>query len=156
MAVRELLPAREASTVRKATTTRALFLELVLDLVIFAVCAIICLHVFAEAHRESTRSAALSQLGVEAQEVAELFKAGADDTEALAALPSAQQEGGTVRWYYSQTLSPVSSEDAYFTLSCTIDDSQPVKQALIALDEGSTQLFAYDVRSYHGVGGEGS
>jgi Tfp pilus assembly protein PilE len=159
MAVRGSLTSQEAPAVRKATTTRALFLELVLDLVIFAVCAVICLQVFAEAHLESARSAALSQLGIEAQEVAELFKAGADDIEALAAiaaLPGAQQEGDTVRWYYAQDLSPASGEDVRFTLSCTIDGSQPVKQARIVLDEGSMELFAYDVKSYRSTGGEGS
>jgi uncharacterized membrane protein YgcG len=137
---------------RKATTTRAFFLELVLDLVIFATCAIICLLVFAEARTESVRSAALSQLGVEAQEVAELFRLGSGDTTAIAtsiaALPNAQQDGDIITWYYDRELSPTTDDKAYFVLACAIDESQPVRQAHITLDEGETRLFTYDVSSW--------
>jgi Tfp pilus assembly protein PilE len=151
---REVLTGRGTTAVRKATTTRALFLELVLDLVIFAVCAVICLQVFAEAHLESTRSAALSQLGIEAQGIAELFKSGEGGIDDLAALyPDGQREGDTVRWYYDQDLSPATGEDASFVLTCTVDGSQPVGKAQIMLEEGATQLFSYDVRSYHGGAG---
>jgi type II secretory pathway component PulJ len=59
-------------TARKTSTSRPLFLELVLDLLIFAVCAIICLQVFAQARQETDRSLALTQLGMEAQGGAEL------------------------------------------------------------------------------------
>jgi Tfp pilus assembly protein PilE len=143
-------------SVRKATTTRALFLELVLDLVIFALCAVICLQVFASAHLESSRSAALSQLSVEAQEIAELFKSGAGDMASLALRPSAQQDEGAVVWRYNQDLSPATDEGAYFVLTCTIDDSQPVKRAHITLTEDSAQLFAYDVARYRPADGGGS
>jgi Tfp pilus assembly protein PilE len=146
----------EIMATRKAGTTRALFLELVLDLVIFAICATICLQVFGEAHLESVRSAALSRLGIEAQEIAESFKAGSGDKESLAARPGAQREDDTVSWYFDQDLDPVASERAYFTLSCTIDDSQPVEQAQITLREGAVELLAYDVCSYRPAGGDGS
>jgi Tfp pilus assembly protein PilE len=141
---------------RKATTTRALFLELVLVLVIFAICAVICLQVFASAHLESARSAALSRLSIEAQEIAEVFKSGADETTLLAALPSARQEGDAIVCAYDRNLSLVSSDQAYFMLTCVIDDSQSVRKARIALTEGSTELFVYDVRSYRLGGGGGS
>jgi Tfp pilus assembly protein PilE len=138
---------------RKATTTRALFLELVLVLVIFAVCAVICLQVFASAHLESARSAALSRLSIEAQEIAEVFKSGADEAALLAVLPAARQEGDVIVCAYDQDLSPVSGDQGYFTLTCVIDDSQPVRKARIVLVEGSTELFVYDVRSYRPGGG---
>jgi Tfp pilus assembly protein PilE len=140
---------------RKATTTRALFLELVLVLVIFAICAVICLQVFASARLESARSAALSRLSIEAQEIAEVFKSGADEDALLAALPAARQEGGVIVCAYDRDLLLVSSDQAYFTLTCVIDNSQPVKKARIVLTEGSTELFVYDVSSYR-LGGGGS
>jgi Tfp pilus assembly protein PilE len=143
-------------SVRKATTTRALFLELVLVLVIFVICAVICLQVFAAAHLESARSAALSRLSIEAQEIAEVFKSGADETALLAALPDARQEGGAIVCAFDQNLSLVPSDQAYFTLTCVVDDSQPVRKARIVLTEGSTELFAYDVSSYRLGGGDGS
>jgi Tfp pilus assembly protein PilE len=141
---------------RKASTSRALFLELVLDLVIFAICAVICLQVFAGAHLESARSAALSQLGAEAQQIAEMFKSGADDTALITALPTAKQEKDTISWYYDQNLSPVPVDQAYFTLTCVIDETRSLRQAKIVLTEGSRQLFEYDVSSYRPDGGGGS
>jgi hypothetical protein len=140
---------------RKPTTTRAFFLELVLDLVIFAICAIICLMVFAEARTESVRSAALSQLGAEAQEVAELFRLGSGDTASIAALPNARQEGDTITWYYDRELSPTTDDKAYFVLACVVDKTSVVRQARITLNEESTQLFAYDVSDYF-FGGDSS
>ncbi|MDR1184670.1 MAG: hypothetical protein LBK67_07735 [Coriobacteriales bacterium] len=137
---------------RKATTTRAFFLELILDFVIFAICAIICLLVFAEARTESVRSAALSQLGVEAQEVAELFRLESGNTTSIttsiAALPNAQQDGDTITWYYDRELSLTTEDEAYFVLACVIDESQPVRRAHITLDEGEMRLFTYDVSSW--------
>lgn len=140
---------------RKPTTTRALFLELVLDLVIFSVCAIICLQVFASAHLESVRSAALSQLGIEAQGIAELFKSGSGDVASLASLPAAQREGDTVVWYYDQDLFATTKDEAHFVLTCVVDESQPVKEAHIILNEGSERLFEYKVSSYRLGGGGG-
>jgi hypothetical protein len=141
---------------RKSTTTRALFLELVLDLAIFSICAIICLQVFAGAHLESVRSAAFSRLGIEAQEIAEAFKSGTDDVATLALRPASQREGDAVVWYYDQDLSPTSRDEAYFILTCVIDDSQSVKQARITLREGADQLFEYEVSSYRRAGSDGS
>jgi hypothetical protein len=147
------------TSTRNATTTRALFLELVLDLVIFAFCAAICLQVFGQAHLESARSAALSQLGIEAQGAAEAFRSSGGDVEALAGLPGAQRTDDGIVWYFDQGLEPVAEDEAYFVLSCAVDSSQPVKQARIALSEEGEQLFEYEVKSYQlarGPGGDGS
>jgi Tfp pilus assembly protein PilE len=129
--------------------SRALFLELVLDLVIFALCATICLQVFAQARLESQRSEALSQLGIEAQQVAETFKSGVFDSAALAQRSDASsREGDTLLWYYDRDCLPVTRDEAYFTLRCVIDASQPVRQARISLAEDSVELFAWEVSRY--------
>jgi Tfp pilus assembly protein PilE len=145
-----------ARTATRRATTRALFLELVLDLVIFTVCAVICLQVFTNAHLQSSQSAALSHLGIEAQEVAELFRRDGGDTTSLASLRDARQEGNTISWYYDREFLPVADDQAQFTLRCVIDDSRPVRQAQITLSEGSTRLLTYDVSSYQPGGGDGS
>ncbi|MDR2587102.1 MAG: hypothetical protein LBC23_02420 [Coriobacteriales bacterium] len=147
----------------RTAVTRALFLELTLDLVIFAICAVICLQVFGAARVESTRSAALSQLGIEAQERAELFKAQGGQTSALADLPGAHQEDGALVWYYDQNLLPVSGvgegsavEGAdggnrpYFTLRCDFiaEQDDPVQKARITLLEGSTPATATTILEY--------
>jgi Tfp pilus assembly protein PilE len=133
---------------RKARTTRAFFLELVLDLVIFGICAVISLMVFAEARTESLRSAALSQLGLEAQKIAEQFRSGNEGTAALAALPNAQKEGDSVIWYYDRDLTPTTDSEAYFTLTCAIDETASLRKAFITLDEGTMQLLSYEVSDY--------
>jgi Tfp pilus assembly protein PilE len=151
----------------RTAITRALFLELTLDLVIFAICAVVCLQVFGAAHVESTRSAALSQLGAEAQELAELFKANYGDVAVLEALPNTQREGDALVWYYDQNLLPMRGESEgegsqpSFTLRCTINSTQPVKQAQITLLERSASditepILEYQVSSYRLGGGEGA
>ena len=150
------------SIVRKASTSRAIFLELVLDLLIFAVCAVICLQVFAYAYRESVRSTAISELGVEAQHIAEQFKAGNGKLSAIDAIAysNSYQDGETVFLYYDQELNAVSADDAHFILSCEIDSSQPLKRAKIVLTEvmgdSSSQLFEFDVSSYQLLSGVGA
>jgi type II secretory pathway pseudopilin PulG len=140
----------------KASSSRVLFLELILDLVIFAICAVICLQVFAEARREADRSEAITQLGIEAQEVAELFKSGQSDPESLAASTRATVEGSTLTWYYDHDLDETQSDKAFFIMTCVIDDSQPVKLAKISLNEGSLELFDYAVARYYPAGGDGA
>lgn len=150
------------SIVRRASTSRAIFLELVLDLLIFAVCAVICLQVFAYAYGESVRSTAISELGIEAEQIAEQFKAGDGKLSAIdaASYPNSRQEGSTFFLYYDQKLNAASSDNAYFILSCAIDSSQPLKQAKIVLVETagdtSTQLFEFNVSSYRLSSGAGT
>jgi Tfp pilus assembly protein PilE len=145
---------------KSSSSSRVLFLELVLDLVVFAICAVICLQVFAEARQEADRSEAITQLGIEAQEIGELFKSGQSDAASLAAATNATLNGSTLTWYFDHDLKEAQSDKAYFVMTCVIDDSQPVKQAQIslaeALAEGSENLFDYDIRSYTPRGGDGS
>ena len=139
--------------INKPTSSRTFFLELVLDILIFIICALICLQVFAQAHIESSRSAAQSQLGVEAERVAELFKAGNCDTVSLAALLDGNRMGDTLIWYYSKDLKPVNSDEAFYILSCRIDTSHDVKTAKITLTERTLQLMEFEVSSYRPKGG---
>ena len=139
--------------IQKASGSRALFLELVLDLAIFVICAIICLQVFAQAHVESSRSAAQSVLGIEALRVAELFKADYQDSESFAMRLNASCEDDTLTWYYDLALEAVSVDEAHYVLTCVIDDSRPVRVATIMLREGEALLFEYDVSCYAGGGG---
>lgn len=144
------------SSKHKPSSSRVLFLELVLDLVIFAICAVICLQVFAEARQEAQRSGAITQLGIQAQELGELFKSGQNDPAELAALTSATNEGTTLTWYFDQELNPVSSDKALFVMTGLIDNSQPVKTLVLSLTRGSEELFTYEIRSYYPKGGDGS
>jgi len=143
-------------TVYKPTSSRSFFLELVLDILVFTVCALICLQVFAQAHIESSRSAAQSQLGIEAERIAEYFKAGNSDTKSLAALLDGDRDGDTLSWYYNRDLEPVGSDEAFYVLACRIDASHAVKVARITLMEGTQKLMEFEVSSYRLSGGGGT
>ena len=143
-------------TVYKPTSSRSFFLELVLDILVFTVCALICLQVFAQAHIESSRSAAQSQLGIEAERIAEYFKASNGDTGSLASLLDGERDGDTLTWYYNRDLEPVTSDEAFYILTCKIDGSHAVKLARITLTEGTTKLMEFEVSSYRLSGGGGS
>jgi Tfp pilus assembly protein PilE len=63
--------------------SRAFLIELVACILIFALCALVALQIFAVAHSTSNTAAALSTLSIKAQNVAETFKANKGDTRAL-------------------------------------------------------------------------
>jgi len=132
------------------TRSRAFFLEIFLDLVILVFCTIICLQVLAQAHSESSRSAAQTQLGIQAQQLAELFKGGYCDADALATKMEVQPDGNTLTWYFDADLVAVDKDAARYTLRCTIDDSQRIRMAVITLSDGPAQLLEYRVSSNEG------
>ena len=155
---------------QKTSSSRAFFLELVLDLVIFVICAVICLQVFAQAHIESSRSAAQSQLGIEAQLLAENFKAGYQDTDSLAARmgelhgvdPQVWTDEGSmvilkslidndyVGWFYDRDLQLTNAEEATYCLCCSFYDTRSIRYAVIMLydREDDSLLLSYPVGSY--------
>ncbi|MDR1421929.1 MAG: hypothetical protein LBI64_03585 [Coriobacteriales bacterium] len=119
---------------QKPSGSRAFFLELVLDLVVFVLCATVCLQVFASAKTTSDLSAATSRLGVEAQTLAENFKATGGDMDALAGrFPASEVAGQTLSLYYDGDFVPVGSrDDAMYLLSCEASDDGALHQAQIS------------------------
>ncbi|MDR2714121.1 MAG: hypothetical protein LBB42_01135 [Coriobacteriales bacterium] len=90
-----------AQTVR----SRAFFLELALNIVIFTFCALITMQVFIEARTLSQQSSALSHLSLEAQTTAELFKTTGGDVDALlASLENAQLANGGLMNDYADAI----------------------------------------------------
>lgn len=132
----------------KTPMSRAFFLELVLAFAIFAATASICLQVFAQANNESTRSAAITEIGIKSQQVAEEFKAQGGDIETLRASSNAECLDNMLVWYYDEGLNQASADSAHFTLTCYIENFSEVKVATLALVEGERELFKYDVSKY--------
>jgi hypothetical protein len=136
-------------TINNSPKSRALFLELILDVVIFAICALVCLQVFASAKTSGSQSAAYSSLGIEAQSLAEDFSACKGDATLLARNFNADLEGNTITLYYDKDLNRVQKDDnVVFFLRCEVDASAPVKEAHISLTQGSKQLFSFTVCAY--------
>ncbi|HBT95183.1 MAG TPA: hypothetical protein DEB24_03350 [Coriobacteriia bacterium] len=135
-------------TLRKTSLSRAFFLELVLVFVIFAVCSIICLQVFAASEQERIRSLAMTELGITSQRIAEAFKADGGDINGSDLVDSAERVGSLYVWSYDKDLNVVEREEAYFTLTFEAagsDKTNRVEVATITLSEGSSELFSYDV-----------
>jgi len=135
-------------SVRKSPASRALFLELVLDLVIFAICATVCVQVFASAKLASETSAAYSTLGIEAQSLAEGFDACDGDAAALAQRFAADLDGSTLTLYYDRDFQQVHSDAAIYTLTCQIDAVPPLREATITLLRGEEQIFVLHTAKY--------
>jgi hypothetical protein len=148
-----------------AAKSRAFFLELVLNLVIFVFCAAVCLQVFAAGYDSSRKSEALSHLSIEAQTIAEHFQAADGDIAAIAPTISATRIADTeYRVYYSPTYTPVSDTSAPYMISCEISSQdtlvsmritawrQPpatTPAAATAATSGE-QLFVFDVTAVRG------
>jgi len=136
-------------TINSNPKSRALFLELMLDVLIFAICALVCLQVFASAKTSSSQSNAYASLGIEAQSIAEDFSACKGDAAILAGHFNADLDGSTITLYYDKDLNRVQAgDDVVYLLRCEIDASAPLKEAHITLTQGSEQLFGFTVCSY--------
>jgi hypothetical protein len=134
---------------RKGSGSRAFFLELVLDLVVFALCATVCLQVFASAKSDSDLSAATSHLSIEAQVIAEEFKAVNGDLDALRALvPEAEIVDSTLNLYYDKDLNSTTAPEAVYLLSCEGDDASALRQAVISAYQGDLELFTITAARY--------
>ena len=141
----------------KPSRSRAFFLELVLDLVVFAICAIVSIQVFFEAEVLKERSSALSHLTLDAQVFAETFKASDGDATAMAkafgqtqAVSMSESGGKTVfvSYYDSQFIPTRSSESARYRIECVIDASKDIKTAQITIIDRERELFTFEAKDY--------
>jgi ABC-type lipoprotein release transport system permease subunit len=143
--------------VARKSRSRAFMLELILDIVVFALCAVISLQVFIEARMVSAHSAALSHMSIEAQVIAETVKAcdgKADAVVASLAVPDINLEEktdqGTSRFalYYDKDFLRSSDSSLRYVLVCTIDTSRPVVVAHIEAYDKEDLLLNFDVKDY--------
>ncbi len=94
-------------------------MELILNCLIFAIAAAICLSLFVQGHLESRDSTALSNATIEAQRVIETAKMTEGDTATLATILQAQTEADQLTLYYDEAWQEVSAEQAVYTLYLT-------------------------------------
>ena len=141
----------------RASRSRAFFLELVLDLVVFALCAIVAMQVFVEARSTSAQSSALSHLSIEAQVIAETFKANDGDSDAtIAALQQRvnvtriNSAADTFVCFFDASFNSVADEaNARYSIYCTIDARQALKMASIKVyDQNNNEVFSIEARCY--------
>jgi Tfp pilus assembly protein PilE len=129
--------------VAATSRSRAFFLELVLDIVIFALCAAVALQVFVHARLVSDRSVATTRLSLEAQQLAEGFKATGNQPEA--------------ELYFDAAFLPCDQSVARYRISCLSEDLRALEITAMAYDDSSEtfeQLFSYSASYYHGNSAE--
>jgi type II secretory pathway pseudopilin PulG len=134
--------------------SRAFFLELVLVLVIFTFCAAVCLQVFAAAKTASETSRALSVLTVEAQSMAEAFKASDGDLKVIAKATAATVDpanANQVVAYYDANFRQTDPADTPYQVICVVlppaADSN-IAQAKVTVIEHGKSVATIDASQY--------
>jgi hypothetical protein len=134
---------------RQAARSRAFFLELVLNLVIFVFCAAICLQVFATGYESSRHSSDLSHLSITCETIAEEFKAAGGDLGAVAAAygAPAPDESGTCRVYFNAEYVLTADTSAPYMIECVATGEGTVRDASITAyrSTGHEQIFSLTV-----------
>lgn len=98
--------------------SRAFFLELLLNMLIFALCAAVTLQVYAQGKLVIDESAALGTLTLEARDLAGYYKVSNGDVKELVGVLDGYGElvGNTVVYYYNSAYELSSAEGAWYKL----------------------------------------
>lgn len=107
--------------VNQTPRSRAFLLELLLNIIIFAVCALVALHVFVEGRRSIEESAALTQITLDAQSLAESYKVSTGEplTLELEGARGVLGKDGSLTYYYNSALEYSGADEARYTLLLT-------------------------------------
>ena len=97
---------------------------------------------------ESKRSAAVTEIGIKSQLLAEDFKAGNAVLTPSILDGAAKRDGDEIIWYYDKDLNAAGAELSYFTFTCTVETSDNIGTATMVLTEGENELFRYGVSKY--------
>ncbi|MDR2671857.1 MAG: type II secretion system GspH family protein [Coriobacteriales bacterium] len=135
--------------------SRVFFLEMLLNILIFAICATVALQVFVEAKVEIDRSQALTQLTVRAETMAETFKATGGQTDLLTQTLGVEFDdiGGALRSceYFDGDLDATGKDEAVYTLEFEFNPAEypgDVATACIIASNEDTELFTVEVKGY--------
>lgn len=143
-------PARRGAA--QPPRSRAFFLELLLNMLIFALCAVVALQVFVEGKVVTDESAALTRLTLDAETLAEEFKASDGEVSSLelASLEGTSGEDGTLTYYYDANLEPTNEDAAAYQLHVAPVDTGSELISAIELTgyAADDPLFSYEVTHY--------
>ena len=148
--------------------SRAFFLEFLLNMLIFALCAVIALQVFVQGKLVTDQSAALSTLTLDAKDLAGYYKVTNGDVKELASVEIKGAVGelasdGSLTYYYSRSLQPSEAEDARYRLVLTSTSPAPSAasssglssplstmqiSAYVDASEAEEELFSFEVVNY--------
>jgi hypothetical protein len=145
----------------KTPRSRAFFLEMLLNMLLFALCATVLVQVFAQARITSDESSALTQLSFDAQNLAEHYKATGGDLQALNAalgLPGGSVSADIVlSYHYDSSFAPVAADEARYRLVVTPIVGSTLPTVIIEaydneLEDSHVPLLSYRVSQYQARG----
>ncbi len=146
MALKKVRRTLDVKSPEKTPRSRAFFLELILNLLIFSLCAVVALQVFVESKLSIEESAAITQLSLDAQSLAEEFKATGGKLEGM----SPTSGGSDITYYYDSNLVLTDAEHARYSLVITNASQRENGVAAITIDAyaGEKLLFSLQGASY--------
>ncbi|MDR2493389.1 MAG: hypothetical protein LBD25_08055 [Coriobacteriales bacterium] len=135
----------------KSSRSRAFFLELVLDLVVFMLCAVVVLQVFIDARATSSVGAALTHLSVKAQDIAAIYQDCEGDPDALLQaigrdVEPVVESGQLLLVYgFNDEFDPVDVAHARYTVTVLVPTAGPVREAVIGLTADGRLVHEFKV-----------
>jgi type II secretory pathway component PulJ len=135
---------------RRSSSSRMLLIELIVNLSLFALAALVCLQLFVQAHIKSQTSQDLAQATLRAQSLAEAVIAQDGDIQRVQALLGGECAGQTLLLTYDEAWRPTAGPAAA-TLSVDIAvDEDGLLTGHITAQTGGRQLLEWTVRHYLG------
>jgi len=141
--------------------SRAFFLELLLNMLVFALCAVIALQVFAQGKLATDQSAALSKLTLEARDLAAQYKVTNGDLSELVTEGTRGDFGvlgndGSLTYYYDNSFQLTGDTGARYRLvlspaQSTNDLVSVIQITGYTLDD---EIFSFEVANYQGSGAQ--
>lgn len=158
MALKKIRRTPSRSGAAAPPRSRAFFLELLINMFIFMLCAVVALLVFLEAKTVTDEAATLTQLSLDAKTIAEEFKVqGADALDAALfaerepeAAEASSNENGTLTYYYNHELEFAAADEAAHSLvvAPVSGSNDLVSVVQISAYTSEEELFTYTVSFY--------
>ena len=136
--------------------TRAFLLEMLLNMLIFALCAVVALQIFVQGKIATNESEALTVLTLDAETLAETFKVSEGD---LSTLTLASLDGetkgkltaeGTLVFYYNHELRQTNADGAQYTLELAPKEEgdDRVNTIEIVGHSSDKEFFSFEVAQF--------
>ena len=127
---------------KHAFHSRAFFIEIVMNLLLFTVCAAICLQLFAMAYTRNADSRILAEASLKAQTLAEVFKLESGQKESVARRSGGGISGNEIQIFYDKDWNSASESEALYRLSCDINQNPDIVTADIRVFKGEKEIFS--------------
>lgn len=137
----------------QSSKSRYFLVELLVNCLLFAIAAAICIAIFAHGNITGKKSTALSMAVAEAQNVAESVKAAEGDLQTLDTLLDTGEKGGvyTLRYDADWQRLPAGADAVYELRAVIAVDDKNMLQADISVTDGAETIYTLRVLRYLGA-----